>query len=118
MTLIEVVLAAALLALGVTALLTGASRCMAVMRLAKDYQTAEWTLGRGEVDHPMLATNKIEDLDVPEEEYPNGFRFSRTVEDDGDEDGLHVVRTRVRWGERGRKVEEVVSFVYELEEDE
>lgn len=118
MTLIEVVLAASLLAVGVTAILTAASRCMAVMRKAKNYQVAEWTLGNGEVDHPVLATNDIEDLEVAEVDYPNGFRFSRSVEDDEDDDGLHVVRTRVTWGEQGQKVEEVVSYVYQLDDDE
>ena len=56
-TLVEVLLATAILSVSLVALLTGASRCLSVMKQAKSYQTAQWTLGLGEVDHPLEATN-------------------------------------------------------------
>lgn len=120
LTLVEVILATAILGIGLTVLLTAASRCLAVMKQAKDYQTALWTLNMGEVEYPVLATNDLEDLIVDAHEFDNGFTFSREVdEEDEDEDGLHEVRTKVMWKGRGREmVEEVVQLVYRDPEDE
>ena len=118
LTLVEVLLAVAILSVGLVVLLTATSRCLAVMKVAKNYQTAQWTLGRGELDHPFAATNYIEDLEVEPFTYPNGFTFSRVVEDDDDEDGLFVARTRASWLSRERELyEEVVQYVFLLEED-
>ena len=36
------------------ALLTGASRCLSLMKRARIYQEALWTLGKGEVDFPLV----------------------------------------------------------------
>ncbi len=122
LTLVEVILAAAILGIGLTVLLTAASRCLAVMKQAKRYQTALWTLNMGEVEYPVVATNELEDLNVDGHEFDNGFTFYREVEeDDGDEedDGLHIVRTRVTWKGRGTEMaEEVVHYVYREPEDE
>jgi prepilin-type N-terminal cleavage/methylation domain-containing protein len=113
-TLVEVLLATLILSLALVALLTGASRCLAVMKQAKQYQTAQWTLGLGEVDYPMEATNDVKQLAVDDVAYPNGCTYSRIVEDDEDEDGLYVVRIRVTWPGRGNVMkEEVVRYVFE-----
>ncbi len=119
LTLVEVILAAAILGIGLTVLLTAASRCLAVMKQAKNYQAALWTLNMGEVEYPMIATNELEDLVVDGHEFDNGFIYSREVdEEDEDEDGLHEVRTRVTWKGRGSEmVEEVVQYVYREPED-
>jgi len=116
-TLVEVLLAVVILSVGLTALLTGAARCIAVMKTAKSYQDAIWTLNKGEAEHPLtVVTNDIKSLEVSNEEYPNGFSYSREVEDDEDEDGLYVVRARATWSEKGRESkEEVVSYVMYLE---
>ena len=119
-TLIEVLLAAVLLGVGLTVLLVGASRCLAVMQVARYYQEAEWVLGIGDLEHPILPTQEIDDMQVEAERYPNGFTYEREVEqDDEDEDGLHVVRTRVSWAYDDREAfEEVVSYVLVPEEAE
>ena len=119
LTLIEVMLAVSILSVAFTVLLTAASRCLAAIRKAKYYQDAQWTLSMGEADHPMLETNDVDSLNVSSETYDNGLTYSREVEDDEDEDGLYVVRARVSWTDKGREAyEEVVSYVYQPEEDE
>jgi len=120
MTLIEVMLAVAILGAGFAVLLTGASRCLAVVRRAHVYQEVQWTLSAGEADHPMFETNAIEDLVVAPYRYDNGLTYSREVGEDLDEDGLYVVTARIAWNARGRELsEDVVSLVYHPgEEDE
>jgi prepilin-type N-terminal cleavage/methylation domain-containing protein len=119
LTLIEVLLAVSILGVAFTALLTGASRCLAAIRKAKYYQDAQWTLAMGEADHPMLETNDVESLNVSAETYDNGLVYTREVEDDEDEDGLYLVRARVMWTDKGHEAyEEVVSYIYQPEEDE
>ena len=113
-TLVEVLLATAILSVSLVALLTGAARCLSVMQQAKSYQTAQWTLGLGEVDHPLEATNDVKSLAVDEVRYPNGCAYSRTVEDDEDEDGLYLVRITVTWPDKGSVArEEVVRYVFQ-----
>ncbi len=113
MTLIEVMLASFLLGVGLLVLVTGAGRCAAVMRKAALFQEARWVMDQGEVDHPLIRTNDVSVLEVSETEYPNGFTYQRVVEDDEDEDGLFVVRSRVSWSRQGRgSFEEVVRYVY------
>ena len=85
---------------------------------AHRYQQAQWTLGLGEADHPMYATNDVKQLVVDHERYPNGCTYSRTVEDDEDKDGLYVVRITVTWPEHGAEMkEEVVRYVLERKKD-
>jgi prepilin-type N-terminal cleavage/methylation domain-containing protein len=116
-TLVEVLLAAAILGASLVVLLTGASRCLAVMKSAQRYQQAQWTMGQGEVDHPMLTTNDVKSLVVDEVKYDNGYTYSRSVEDDEDKDGLYVVRIVVTWSERENGPrEEVVRYVLQQKE--
>lgn len=121
LTLVEVMLAVAILSVGLTALLTAASRCIAVMKQAKNYQNAQWTLGLGEVDHPIERTNDVTVLEVAPVEYPNGLTFSREVEplDEDTEEGqvgLYIVRTRVTWSQHGKdSYEEAVSYVLQTD---
>jgi prepilin-type N-terminal cleavage/methylation domain-containing protein len=118
LTLIEVLLAVAILGFGFVVLLTAATRCLAVFKAARNYQEAQWTLGIGEAEHPLQIKDDIEDLKVDPETYGNGFTFSREVEEEDESevesDNLHVVRTRVTWGGSGESahVEEVVRYVY------
>jgi len=120
MTLIEVMLAVAILGAGFAVLLTGASRCLAFVRRAQVYQEVQWTLSMGEADHPLFETNDVEELVVAPYTYDNGLTFSREVGDDPDKDGLYAVTAVVSWNTRGRELsDEVVSLIYHpREEDE
>ena len=116
MTLIEVLLAAVMLAIGLTVILTGISSCLAVMRTAKRFQEAQWVLGLGELAHPMKETEDVmEDVPVSADSgLRDGYTFEREIEDDDDEDGLYVVSTRVSWGKGGPgSFEEVVQYVFQ-----
>jgi prepilin-type N-terminal cleavage/methylation domain-containing protein len=112
-TLVEVLLAVVILSLGLTVILTGTGRCLAVMKRARNYQNAIFALQKGEAEHPITAaTNDIKNVEVRDEKYGE-FTYSRTVDDDKDKDGLHVVHSRVAWMERGSEVfEEVVCYVF------
>jgi prepilin-type N-terminal cleavage/methylation domain-containing protein len=117
-TLIEVLLAAAILGVGLGMMLTGASRCLAAMKQARKYQEAQWTLNRGLLDHPLLPTDEVDDWNISGETYDNGLTFSREVEEEpiDEEDGLFLVRSRVVWWERGREGrEEIVQYFLNLE---
>jgi len=118
MTLVEVMLASAILGVTLVVLLSGASRCLLVMKTSKQYQEAQWALGVGMLERPLFVTNEVDDLEVPDVDY-DGFTFSREVGDDDDEDGLYVVKTKVSWGGRGdnRMSEEIVEYVFSPEEE-
>lgn len=117
LTLIEVILAAAILSIGMTVLLVSASRCIAVMKVSKQYQTAQWVMGLGEVEYPLMTEtiDDIEDLAVrPDSSLLDGYTFSRTVEDNyDDEDGLFIIKSRVSWSEHGKEsYHEVVQYIW------
>ena len=122
MTLIEAVLAVAILALSIVVIMTAASRCLAVMRVAERYQTAQWVMGMGESDYPMYETNAVRDLVLsPGHEYPGGFTYSRLLDEEpyDKEHHLYLLRIRVSWADRGGEtVEEVVRCFYQPEEEE
>ena len=119
MTLIEVMLAVAILGFSFTVLLTAASRCIVAIKQAQIYQQAQWTLAMAEAEYPLLKTNDIANLNVGPETYDNGLTYTREVEEDEDEDGLHVVRARVTWSKRGKeRFEEAVFYIFKPIEDE
>lgn len=121
-TLIEVLMAITILGTGLAVLLTSASRCLAVMKNARQYQRAQWALHLGELEHPLVYSNELSDLEVSGETYEDIFTFSRDVEKpeltaDEEEDGLFAVTTRVVWSDKGSEMrEEVVQYVYLPEE--
>ena len=119
MTLIEVMLAVAILGFSFTVLLTAASRCIAAIKQSQIYQEAQWTLAMAEAEFPLLKTNDIENLNVGPETYDNGLTYVREVEEDEDEDGLHVVRVKVSWSSHGtERFEEAVSLIFKPIEDD
>ena len=119
MTLIEVMLAVVILSTGLIALLTCASRLMAVAGQAKNYETARRLLGQVEVESPLRLKEEIEEgtetgtFSTGEK----GWTWERTIQHIGEEeearDGLFLVTTRVRWSNRGKNVtEETVTYRY------
>lgn len=113
MTLIEVLLALTLLAMGLGALLVGTTRCLAVVAQARNYETARRLLARVAAEYP-LDPDAEEGIgegddggafdDVP------GFSWTRTVRPVGEpEDGLFEVRTSVNWSDAGRDSRETLT---------
>jgi hypothetical protein len=121
MTLVEVILAIAILGTSLVALLVAASRCLVVMKTAQRYQGAQWTMGAAEVEHPIYETNDVKTLVVEPEEYPGGYEYSRVLEDKpfDEKNSLYLMRIRVKWVDRGSEtMEEVVRCFYQPEDED
>jgi hypothetical protein len=99
-------------------LLTALSRCLAVVRVAKNYYEARHVLDLAELEHPVLRTTDeqgrevIRNLPLGPLDY-GGFTFTRDAERHEQQEDLYVVRTRVSWSARGRQAfEEVSGYLY------
>ncbi len=124
-TLVEVLLASAILAMGMLAIFASLTPCIAMINISKQFQEVRWVMGVAELKYPFADFEDIEDIVVEEtddfgdqnEAITSGYRFSRTIdekviEDDIPDDGLYVVRTRVSWGESEEASEEIVQLVW------
>ena len=112
-SLIEAVLALAILSIGVFVLIEATAQCLAVIRVSRNYQIARNVLEQGELDYPLSWTNSIEDNTVAPVEYPGGFTFSRNLDQVDGEENLFIVTRRVTWSETGQSsFEEVTSYLY------
>ena len=120
MTLIEVLMALAILTVAAGVLMTATSRCLAVVRTAKNYYEARRIIELGDLDYPLLVVQKKNEknlkalnLNVGPVDYPPGFSYQRTSERSADKDDLMIVRSRVTWSQKGRdSFEEVTSYLY------
>jgi len=119
MTLIEVLLAVVILGTALVALVEAASRALAVVRQARNYETARRMLGRVEAENPLW----LEDEIVAGQDSggfdggPSGWSWNRVIEDYGMEDeqkeGLFLLTTRVFWTRGNKKgMEETVQYLY------
>jgi len=127
-TLIEILIATMILALGLMSLMVGLSNCAQMMCLSKEYQDAQYVFCLGERLYPVPPSSDITDAEEDEnlnidpvtveemlvdleEEMPrkrlesfNGFTFERCVDERADldtnevDDKLYILRTRVAWG--------------------
>lgn len=112
-TLLEAVVALAILSIGIFVIIETTARCLAVIRVSRNYQTARAVLDRGQAEFPLRSTNAVEDNIVPETEYEGGYSFARELTAVDGEKKLYVVTTRVAWSEAGQAAaEEVVSYLY------
>ena len=120
-TLIEILLATMILALGLMTLMISLSNCAAMMTLSKEYQDAQYVFSLGELKYPIVESTDVEeDLPVePDSDLIKNYVFERTVDEKELEtnevdDGLYVVRTRVTWGDGPDQFEELVRYVRQL----
>ena len=112
-TLVEAVVALAILSIGIFVIIEATARCLAVIRVSRNYQTARAVLDRGESEFPLQPTNAVSDNIVQGAELVPGYTFSRELEAVDGEEKLYMVTTRVTWSETGRdSAEEVVSYLY------
>jgi len=119
MTLVEVLMAVVILGTSLVALVEAASRALAVVRQARNYETARRMLGQVDAENPLRLLDEIE---AGEESGgfdggPEGWSWARTIEDLGEDDeqkeGLFQVTTRVHWSQGDRKgMEETVQLLY------
>ena len=106
-TLVEVLLAVAILGVALVVMLTAISRCLAVLRVSDNFHKAMWALSMGEAEHPLLLERGGDPagLEVADVKY-DGISFARTV-DDPDKDApdsvqrLLLLTTTLEWEGRG-----------------
>jgi hypothetical protein len=122
LTLIEVLLATALLSLGLVVMMTAISRCLIVLTKSTSYHKAMWALNAGEAEYPLFQPPQGDsdpaDFEVSPEDF-GGVTYERTIEDpdesaDDNEVRLLVVRTKLSWEGRGKQHSENVTryFLY------
>jgi|LSQX01.3.fsa_nt_gb prepilin-type N-terminal cleavage/methylation domain-containing protein len=115
MTLIEVIMATAILAVCIFSLMNGIMASVEVFYASAFVHEAENVFNRGEAEYPfIIETDPEEDLPVSADSgIVDGWTFERTVDDYEEEDGLYIVRTRVVKGRGGEGMEqEYVRVVY------
>lgn len=127
-TLLEVLLAAIILGLGLTGILVSMQQCQKMMLSSTYLETAQEVMDLGEMAYPLDAVKEEDDLDVREtkatelwelvseerltseqQDKYHGYTWERECLNlrDKEEDikrlgNLYVCRITVRWGERGR----------------
>jgi prepilin-type N-terminal cleavage/methylation domain-containing protein len=121
MTLIEVLLALAILGVGLTILVSTAAKGLTVAKKARYFETARHLLGMVELEAPLDNIDDVLDKgDGGTFERPNQlYRWTREFEIVGpEEDRLFLVRTRIYWAERGQEsYEEAVTYLYSPDEE-
>jgi len=121
LTLIEVMMALAIVGIGLVTLISAASQCLAVVQQSRSYEVARNLLTRVELEEPLQLKEEIR------EEIESGsftgeyseYRWTREIEmvGDNEEDGLYKVTMRVYWSRRGKEFfDEIVTYVYAPEE--
>ncbi len=129
-TLIEVLLAMAILGICVTGLLVSVSNCLAVARRAKLYDDARNLIARVELERPLLLEKEFKE-GVEEGGFdggPDGFKWRREIEvvEMGDDieaefnkSKLFKITTRVSWEYRDKTAfEEVTTYLYRPDAEE
>ncbi|MGN0833261.1 MAG: prepilin-type N-terminal cleavage/methylation domain-containing protein [Kiritimatiellia bacterium] len=127
-TLIEVLLAAIILGLGLTGILVSVAQSQQMMLAAADLETAQEVMDLGEMAYPLESVKDEDDLDVREtratelwslvsderltreqEEKFHGYTWERVALNKTDKEddikrlgNLYTVRITVTWGERGQ----------------
>lgn len=113
-------LALVILGIGLVVLISSASRCIAVVRKVRNFETSRELLARVELENPIQLEERIEDANKSGSfsgEY-GAYRWQREVERVGNEDdGLYLVKTGIHWAERGKDIAEVaVTYIYAPEQ--
>lgn len=117
LTLIEVLLAVAILGIGLIVLVAAAGKCLSLARKAHNYETARELLARVQVESPVEAAEEIEDVADSGDfgsEFP-GWTWKRELEEVGlEEHGLFQITTTVFWSENRRESSEsLVTLKYD-----
>lgn len=109
------ILATAILGIGLTTLVAATSRCLAVARKAKQYEMARRLIGQVDLEIPP----NFEELEEGEEsgqfERPyEAYTWEREIVEFEDEElEMFAVRTAVFWNDRGTEAkEEVMTYIY------
>jgi len=115
LTLIEVILATAILAIGITVLVSAAGRCLAVARKAKEYEVARRLIGQVDLEIPPDFEELEEDVETGRFSAPyRDYTWRREITELPEEElEMFLVRTGVYWSSKGKEIsEETLTYIY------
>jgi prepilin-type N-terminal cleavage/methylation domain-containing protein len=115
MTLIEVLIALVILSVGVSSMMVAMSRCLAVVRTARNLDVARSLLRQVDIENPIDSKGIEEITETGDFEDAKAYTWSREIfmVDEEERPGLFLVTTRVEWSERGKEsFEEIIAYKY------
>ncbi len=115
MTLIEVLIALIILSVGVSSMMVAMSRCLSVVRTARNLNVSRNLLRRVDIENPIDRKTIEETTDSGDFEDVEGYTWEREIlmVDEEERPGLFLVTTRIVWSERGRDTfEEITTYKY------
>lgn len=115
MTLIEVLIALVILSVGVSSMMLAMSRCLAVVRTARNRETARGLIQRVDIEYPIEDVDLEEFSEEGDFEDIEGYTWFREIlmVDEEERPGLFWVTTRIQWSEKGRDAfEEITIYKY------
>ena len=115
LTLIEVLIALVILSVGVSSLMVAMSRCLSVVRTARNREVARGLIMRVDVEYPIESIDMADMYDSGDFDDVEGHEWFREIleVDPEQRPGLFLVTTRVQWSERGRDAfEEITVYKY------
>jgi len=125
MTLIEVLLAVTILGIALTVLVAAAGQALGVARRSRHFSTARHLMDIVELENPIpdlaAAAGSVEGggFDSPHDAYAWERSVEPVLDSLGEETGYYVIRTRIRWSDRGAgSYEEFVTGAYAPTEQE
>ena len=115
MTLIEVLIALVILSVGVSSMMMAMSKCLSVVRTARNREVARGLFLRVDIEYPIENIDIAELSESGDFDDVEGFTWSRDIltVDEEERPGLFLVTTRIQWAERGRNAfEEITMYKY------
>jgi hypothetical protein len=119
LTLVETLMAIAVLGIGLSILVSSAGQALGVVKRSRHFETARHLFDIVELENPILEIEAMADqTESGGFEAPNdAYTWTRTVEPmfnfEDEETGFYVIRTRIRWSDRGQQsYEEMVTGVF------
>jgi prepilin-type N-terminal cleavage/methylation domain-containing protein len=115
LTLIEVLIALVILSVGVSSMMVAMSRCLAVVRTARNREVARGLIQRVDIENPIESVDMEELSESGDFEDVEGYVWFRDILmiDEEERPGLFLVTTRIQWSERGRDAfEEITTYKY------
>ena len=115
LTLVEVLLALVILSVGVSSMMMAMSRCLAVVRTARNRDVARGLFQRIDLEFPIEKVDMAEISESGDFDGMEGYTWFRDIliVDEEERPGLFMVTLRVQWAERGRDAfEEITMYKY------
>ncbi|MEA2069134.1 MAG: prepilin-type N-terminal cleavage/methylation domain-containing protein [Verrucomicrobiota bacterium] len=115
LTLIEVLIALVILSVGVSSMMVAMSRCLSVVRTARNREVARGLIQRVDIENPIESVDMEELSESGDFEDVEGYVWFREIlmVDEEERPGLFLVTTRIQWSERGRDaLEEITTYKY------